>query len=90
MLSEDDAMSDAPDETSKDVPQGEKKKTNDLGGRRQKADRRGRTTAGTFPERRWLRHRRDGGDRRSSPFFNPREEDERRKVFKEDDPEDKE
>jgi hypothetical protein len=48
-------------------------KTKDQGGRRKKADRRGRTTADTFPERRWLRHRRDGGDRRSFPFFSPRQ-----------------
>ena len=60
-------------------------KATDLGGRRKKADRRGRTTVGVFPERRWLRHRRDGGDRRSSPFFSPRQNRERRDAFKETD-----
>jgi hypothetical protein len=59
------------------------KKTRDQGGRRKKADRRGRTSAGTFPERRWLRHRRDGGDRRSFPFFSARRNRERRDAFQE-------
>ena len=66
------------------------KKTQDQGGRRKKADRRGRTSAGTFPERRWLRHRRDGGDRRSFPFFSPRRNSERRDAFQEQEPTDHE
>jgi len=78
-------MSDAPHETSKEDSHGERPKKKDLGGRRKKADRRRRTTAETFPERRWLRHRRNGGDRRSSPFFNPIEDGERRDAFKDDD-----
>ena len=80
-------MSDTPNDRSDNRSEQDSRKTRDLGGRRKKADRRGRTTAETFPERRWLRHRRDGGDRRSSPFFNPREEDERREVFKDEDAE---
>lgn len=63
------------------------KKAPDLGGRRRKADRRRRTTAGKFPERRWLRHRRNGGDRRSFPFFNPRSHHERRDAFRDDEAE---
>jgi len=66
------------------------KRTQDLGGRRKKADRRGRTTAGTFPEQRWQRHRRDGGDRRSFPFFNPRQDEERRDAFQDKEPTDPE
>lgn len=66
------------------------KKAQDLGGRRKKADRRGRTTAGTFPEQRWQRHRRDGGDRRSLPFFSSRQNRERRDTFKETDQEENE
>ena len=80
-------MSDTPHDTSDNHADEKNRKTQDLGGRRKKADRRGRTTAGTFPERRWLRHRRDGSDRRSSPFFNPREECERREAFKEEETE---
>lgn len=66
------------------------KKTQDQGGRRKKADRRGRTTAGTFPEQRWQRHRRNGGDRRSFPFFSPRKNQERRDAFQETEPTDQE
>ena len=82
---EDETMNDAPDEPSDSHSEQDRRKTRDQGGRRKKADRRGRTTAETFPERRWLRHRRGGGDRRSAPFFNSREDDERREVFKDED-----
>ena len=71
---------------SEEEAKDEARKPQDQGGRRRKADRRGRTTAGLFPERRWLRHRRDGGDRRSFPFFNPRAHNERRSAFKETEP----
>lgn len=74
-------------EASRDERKEESKKTQDLGGRRKKADRRQRTTVGIFPERRWLRHRRDGGDRRSFPFFSPRRNRERRNAFRESNPE---
>ncbi len=84
---EDEIMNDAPDDSADSHSEQGSRKTRDQGGRRKKADRRGRTTAETFPERRWLRHRRDGGDRRSSPFFNSREDDERREVFKDEDAE---
>lgn len=74
-------------ETTKDVTleeaRVEVKKPPDRGGRRRKADRRRRTTAGIFPERRWLRHRRNGGDRRGLPFFSRRMGVERREAFKE-------
>jgi len=77
-----------PHEAPEDVIKDESRKADDLGGRRRKADRRGRTTAGVFPERRWLRHRRGGGDRRSFPFFSPRRNRERRDAFKESESED--
>ncbi len=77
-----------PYETSQEAKKDEFRKADDLGGRRRKADRRGRTTAGIFPERRWLRHRREGGDRRSFPFFGPRRNRERREAFRETEPED--
>lgn len=75
-------MSEDQDEAVQDAGYSEDKKTPDLGGRRKRADRRSRTTAATFPERRWLRHRRGGGDRRSFPFFNPRSRRERREAFR--------
>jgi hypothetical protein len=53
----------------------------DLGGRRKLADRRRRTSTDHFPERRWLRHRRSGTDRRSLPFFAGRKRLERRRAF---------
>ena len=80
-------MDNDPRDVSDDVAKDDAKKTQDLGGRRKKADRRGRTTVGVFPERRWQRHRRDGGDRRSCPFFSPRQHRERRDTFKETDQE---
>jgi hypothetical protein len=81
------AMDNEPNDPTQDDLTKENKKAPDLGGRRKKADRRGRTSEGVFPERRWLRHRRGGGDRRSFPFFNPRQNRERREAFKEEDPE---
>lgn len=83
-------MTNDPRDVSEDVSEDDLKKKQDLGGRRKKADRRGRTTTGTFPEQRWQRHRRDGGDRRSFPFFSPRKNQERREAFKESEPEDQE
>lgn len=53
----------------------------DLGGRRKLVDRRRRTSSSYFPERRWLRHRRSGTDRRSMPFFAGRKRLERRRAF---------
>lgn len=79
-----------PQDATEDDLKDDDKKTKDLGGRRKKADRRGRTTNGTFPEQRWQRHRRDGGDRRSFPFFSPRKKQERREAFKENEPTDQE
>jgi hypothetical protein len=83
-------MEQDPHETAEIDPKSDSKKTKDQGGRRKRADRRGRTSAGTFPERRWLRHRRDGGDRRSFPFFSPRRNGERRDAFQETEPTDHE
>jgi hypothetical protein len=89
LSTEGDVMDQDQREASQDERQEEIKKTPDMGGRRKKADRRQRTTAGTFPERRWLRHRRGGGDRRSFPFFSPRRNRERRNAFRDSDPEEK-
>jgi hypothetical protein len=83
-------MGQDPHETGEIELESDSKKTRDQGGRRKKADRRGRTSVGTFPERRWLRHRRDGGDRRSFPFFSPRQNRERRDAFQEKEPGDQE
>jgi hypothetical protein len=83
-------MEQDPHETAEIDLESDSKKTQDQGGRRKKADRRGRTSVGTFPERRWLRHRRDGGDRRSFPFFSPRQNRERRDAFQEKEPGDQE
>ena len=83
-------MEQDPHETAEIDLNSDSKKTKDQGVRRKKADRRGRTSAGTFPERRWLRHRRDGGDRRSFPFFSPRRNRERRDAFQETEPTDHE
>ena len=83
-------MNHDPQDATEDDLKDDAKKTQDLGGRRKKADRRGRTTTDTFPEQRWQRHRRDGGDRRSFPFFSPRKKQERREAFKENQPTDQE
>lgn len=83
-------MNHDPQDATEDDLKDDAKKTQDLGGRRKKADRRGRTTTDTFPEQRWQRHRRDGGDRRSFPFFSPRKKQERREAFKENEPTDQE
>lgn len=80
-------MSDKQDQAVSKSGPGADRKTPDLGGRRRRADRRGRATADTFPERRWLRHRREGGDRRSFPFFNSRAHRERREIFRDTDAE---
>ena len=75
-------MRDAGQDMSDSRSDEEKAKARDMGGRRRKSDRRSRTTAGTFPEQRWLRHRRNGSDRRSWAFFNPLKDGERREVLK--------
>jgi hypothetical protein len=54
----------------------------DNGGRRRLADRRRRTSAYRFPERRWLRHRRSGNDRRAMRRLRIRRELERRKAYR--------
>jgi hypothetical protein len=54
----------------------------DNGGRRRLADRRRRTSAYRFPERRWLRHRRSGTDRRIDRDLRIREDLERRDAYR--------
>jgi hypothetical protein len=55
----------------------------DRGGRRQLSDRRKRTSGEHFPERRWLRYRRSGVDRRRIHQMRMRRRLERRHAFKE-------
>jgi len=54
----------------------------DNGGRRRLADRRQRTSSYRFPERRWLRHRRSGTDRRTARLLRIRKGLERRDAYK--------
>ena len=54
----------------------------DNGGRRRVADRRQRTSSYRFPERRWLRHRRSGTDRRTARLLRIRKGLERRAAYK--------
>jgi hypothetical protein len=55
----------------------------DRGGRRSLPDRRKFTSSEHFPERRHLRHRRSGSDRRSLQSSKLRMKRERRKAFRE-------
>jgi hypothetical protein len=55
----------------------------DRGGRRSLPDRRQFTSSEHFPERRFLRHRRSGSDRRSLQNSKLRKKRERRKAFRE-------
>ena len=55
----------------------------DNGGRRRVADRRKRTSAYRFPERRWQRYRRSGSDRRSALLLRIRKDLERRDAYQE-------
>ncbi|MGB7919142.1 MAG: hypothetical protein WCF40_03720 [Desulfobacterales bacterium] len=53
----------------------------DNGGRRRLADRRKRSSAYRFPERRWQRHRRSGSDRRADLMLRLRQDLERRDAY---------
>ena len=55
----------------------------DRGGRRRLPDRRQFSSSDHFPERRNLRHRRSGTDRRNLQNQKARKKLERRKIFKE-------
>jgi hypothetical protein len=55
----------------------------DRGGRRRLPDRRQFSSSEHFPERRNLRHRRNGSDRRFLQNLKMRKKIERRRVFKE-------
>ena len=55
----------------------------DRGGRRRLADRRKFSSSEHFPERRGLRHRRSGNDRRKLQNQKIRKKSERRRLFKE-------
>jgi len=57
--------------------------SSDRGGRRRLADRRQFTSSDHFPERRNLRHRRSGNDRRFLQNLKIRKKLERRQMFKE-------
>lgn len=54
----------------------------DRGGRRRLPDRRQSTSSEHFPERRSLRHRRSGSDRRRRQHLNIRKKVERRRMLK--------
>lgn len=54
----------------------------DRGGRRRLPDRRQFTSSDHFPERRNLRHRRSGNDRRNMQNLKMRKKIERRRMFK--------
>ncbi|MGD9056186.1 MAG: hypothetical protein PVJ41_06335 [Desulfobacterales bacterium] len=54
----------------------------DRGGRRSLPDRRQYTSSEHFPERRFMRHRRSGSDRRSLQSLKLRKKRERRKAFR--------
>ena len=55
----------------------------DRGGRRRLPDRRQFSSSDHFPERRNLRHRRSGNDRRTMLNLKRRKKIERRRMFKE-------
>jgi len=55
----------------------------DKGGRRRVPDRRKFSSSDHFPERRNLRHRRSGSDRRNLQNLKMRKKTERRRMFKE-------
>jgi hypothetical protein len=55
----------------------------DKGGRRRVPDRRQFSSSDHFPERRNLRHRRSGNDRRNLQNLKMRKKIERRRMFKE-------
>jgi hypothetical protein len=57
--------------------------SSDRGGRRRLADRRQFSSSDHFPERRNLRHRRNGSDRRRLQNQKVRKKLERRQIFKE-------
>jgi len=57
--------------------------SSDRGGRRRLADRRQFSSSDHFPERRNLRHRRSGTDRRRLQNQKIRKKLERRQIFKE-------
>jgi hypothetical protein len=61
----------------------EKLDTKDRGGRRLLPDRRQFSSSDHFPERRNLRHRRSGSDRRTLYNFKMRKKIERRRIYKE-------
>jgi len=76
-MAEKNNQSDAAIETT------DKDNSPDRGGRRRLADRRQFSSSQHFPERRNLRHRRSGTDRRRLQNQTVRKKLERRQVFKE-------
>ena len=57
-------------------------KPKDRGGRRRLADRRQFSSSEHFPERRNMRYRRSGTDRRNLQYQKMRKRIERRRIFK--------
>lgn len=58
-----------------------RKDMTDNGGRRRLVDRRKRSSAYRFPERRWQRHRRGGSDRRTAMLLRLHLDLERRDAY---------
>lgn len=79
-------MADMPDEESQGAVVTEEEgsiNAKDRGGRRRVPDRRQFSSSDHFPERRNLRYRRSGNDRRNMHNLKMRKRIERRRMFKE-------
>ncbi len=76
-------MTEKNDQIDAAVETADKDDSLDRGGRRRLADRRQYSSSPHFPERRNLRHRRSGSDRRRLQNQKVRKKLERREMFKE-------
>ena len=79
-------MANLPDEDAQSAGMAEDEtilNAKDKGGRRRVPDRRQFSSSEHFPERRNLRHRRSGNDRRNLQNLKMRKKIERRRMFKE-------
>jgi len=75
-------MTDQKNAASRISPADEPEALKDRGGRRRLPDRRQSSSSEHFPERRSLRHRRSGSDRRRRQPLNMHNRIERRRMFK--------
>ena len=76
-------MADKKDQIKSDFETADQDESLDRGGRRRLPDRRQFSSSDHFPERRNLRHRRSGSDRRRFLNLKVRKKLERRQMFKE-------